>query len=199
MRVMCLPVALFAMLLMLGVPKDLHGPRGRGPHGHGRSVGPQKAQWCERQAKSSGLRQSLQTWRHSHRRRDECTAASHSEYRSCNTTEASHKPWVVSPRRCVFVPKSGPVRKRSALCAAMGCFYFLHLLVFVLKPPVGAAAVSTAPEICHLLFRCWSDSGCKGRQRQSLYAIYEATSLQSAIYFLYLCLPHLKDQVEAHS
>lgn len=78
MRVICLLVVLFAMLLMLGVPKDLHGP-----HSDGHSVGLQRTHWCERSAASSGFRQSLHTWRHSHRRRDKCAHVLQSEYRNC--------------------------------------------------------------------------------------------------------------------
>lgn len=86
MRVTCLLVLLFSMLLMLGVPKVLHGP-----HSDGRSVGLQRTHWCERPAKSSEFRQSLQTWKRSHRRRDKCAHTFQSEYRSCSTMRRVQK------------------------------------------------------------------------------------------------------------
>lgn len=123
MRVMCLLVVLFAMLLMLGVPKDLHGP-----HRDSHSVGLQRTHWCERPTKSSGFRQSLQTWRHSHRRRDKCAHVFQSEYRNCSTKRGVQKIMNISSI-CIFIRVSSTARKTFFGADVIICFLKNHFIL----------------------------------------------------------------------
>ncbi|GLD53456.1 roundabout homolog 1-like isoform X5 [Lates japonicus] len=73
MQIVSLLVVLFAMLVMLGVPKD-H----KGPHGAHRNTGLQKSHWCKRPPNNFGPRQNHQTVRHSHSKPHKCNQALHS-------------------------------------------------------------------------------------------------------------------------
>ena len=71
MQIVCLLVVLFAMLVMLGVPKDHKGPHG-GAH---RLAGSQKSQWCKRLPNNFH-----QTQRQSYNKPHKCKQVIHSEY-----------------------------------------------------------------------------------------------------------------------
>lgn len=73
MQVVCLLVVLFAMLVMLGVPKD-H----KGPHGDRQPVGVQKPHWCKQLPRTSP-HQDRQTLRHTHHRLNKCKPVFHSK------------------------------------------------------------------------------------------------------------------------
>ncbi|XP_019117395.1 roundabout homolog 1 isoform X8 [Larimichthys crocea] len=68
MHIMCLLVVLFAMLVMLGVPKDHKGPHG---------VRRQKSNLCKRVPNNFGLHQNHQTLRHSQNKPHKCNHGIH--------------------------------------------------------------------------------------------------------------------------
>lgn len=77
MQIACLLVVLFAMLVMLGVPKDHQGP-----HRAHRNGGSQKSHWCRRLPNNFGpLEQNHPALGHSHNKPHKCKSVSHSKYK----------------------------------------------------------------------------------------------------------------------
>lgn len=75
---LCFLVLLFAMMVLLGVPKN-H----RGPHGAQLISGLQKPHLCKQLPNNFGPKRSHQTLRHSHNKPHKSNPAFHREYKKC--------------------------------------------------------------------------------------------------------------------
>lgn len=130
MQIVCLLVVLFAMLVMLGVPKDHQGPHGAAH----RLTGSQKSQWCKRLP--NNFHQNHQTLRHYHNKPHKCNQVFHSEYKYYITviqkTNDSSNLWHHPKLFCfsLLVVKVFKASERFAVLDG-GFFSFCTLCIFL--------------------------------------------------------------------
>lgn len=157
---MCLLVVLFAMLVMLGVPKD-H----KGRHGDHRLVGLQKSLWCKRPPKNVGPDQIYQTLRRSHHKSNKCTHNLHSKYKKCHPKHNdSSQLWPV-----VLVHLSGCSSILTVLCFVVEGNFWSYCTLYIVGFGAKTSLWSWLPSLlCQyvICWMCWSYEGCKRGERK---------------------------------